>query len=217
MLQFNNPVTELTTAVTDAMLACLCLLLIAWIRKFRELHPWKVGLWSWVFCLLAASSFLGAIAHGFILSPELRNILWQPLYLALGIDVVLFVLGGVADWSGEKTARHLLPGAIVIGILFYSLTLILEGNFLVFVVYESAAMIAAMAIYATLAFRQQLPGAATIAAGIGLTLIAAAIQASSIGFTVIWPFDHNGLFHLVQMPALLTIGCGLRTMLRSGP
>jgi hypothetical protein len=170
-----------------------------------------------VFGLVALSSFLGAIAHGFILSPELRNILWQPLYLILGIDVVLFVLGGVADWSGEKTARHLLPGAMVIGILFYSLTRILEGNFLVFVVYEGAAMIAAMAIYGTLAVRQQLPGAATIAAGIGLTLIAAAIQASSLGFTVIWPFDHNGLFHLVQMAALLTIGCGVRTMLRSGP
>jgi hypothetical protein len=213
MLQFNSPVTELTTAATDALLVFLCLLLITWIRKFRGLHPWKAGLWSWVFGLLAVSSLLGTIAHGFILSPELRNILWQPLYLALGIDVVLFVLGGVADWSGEKTARRLLPGAIVIGILFYSLTRILEGNFLVFVVYEGAAM----AIYATLAVRQRLPGAATIAAGIGLTLIAAATQASSLGFTFIWPFDHNGLFHLVQMPALLTIGCGLRTMLRSGP
>jgi hypothetical protein len=217
MLQFNSPVTELTTAATDAVLGLLCLLLIAWVRKFRAIPLWKTGLWSWVFGLLALSSFLGAIAHGFILSPELRNILWQPLYLALGIDVVLFVLAGVADWSSEKTARRLLPGAIVIGILFYSLTLILEGNFLVFVIYEGAAMIAAMAIYSILALRQQLPGAATIAAGIGLTLIAAAIQASSLDFTAIWPFDHNGLFHLVQMPALLTIGCGLGIMLRSGP
>jgi hypothetical protein len=216
MLQLNTPAAELTTAATDALLGCLCVCLTAWIRSVRPGNPWSTGLWSWIFRLLAASSFLGAVAHGFMLSSALRNLLWQPLYLFLGIDVALFLLAAVADWRGEKTARTLLAGAIVIGIVFYSLTVILEGNFLVFIVYEGAVMISAMGIYATLALRRRLPGAGTIAVGILLTLVAAALQAGTLRFTLIWTFDHNGIFHCVQMPSLLTIACGVRSALRSG-
>lgn len=217
MLRFNSPATELTTAGTDALLGFLCLLLIAGLREFRRSHPWKTGLWSWVFGLLAAASFLGATAHGLDLTTELRDLLWQPLYLALGIDVALFFLAGVADWRGEDSARRLLPPAIATGIVFYSLTVILDGNFLVFVVYEGAAMLGAMLIYTALAVSRRLRGAGTLAAGIALTLVAAAVQASTLRFTLIWPFDHNGIFHLVQIPALMAIGLGLRAMLRSGP
>jgi hypothetical protein len=216
MWQLNNPATELTTAATNAVLALLCVALAAWIREFRSRAPWKTGLWAWVFLLLAVSSLFGAAAHGFALSPALRNILWQPLYLSLGIGVALFLAAGMADWRGEKTARMLLPGAIGAGILFYLLTVILNGDFLVFVLYEGVAMLSAMGIYATLALRRRLAGASTIAAGIALTLIAAALQSSSLRFTFIWPFDHNGIFHCVQMPSLLTIAHGVRLTLRSG-
>ncbi len=214
-MQFNSPATELTTGATDATLAFLCVFIIARIRKCRARSPWKAGLWSWVFGLLAASSFLGAAAHGFALSSGSRNLLWQPLYLALGVDVALFVLGAIADSHGDKCARRLLPLVLVIGIVFYSLTAIIGGNFLVFVIYEGVAMITAMLIYASLALRRSLPGAGTIASGVALTLIAAGLQSSALGFTLVWPFDHNGLFHLVQMPALVILGSGLRARLKS--
>lgn len=216
MPEFNSSAAELTTAATDALLGFLCILLSVGILKSRARNPWRAGLWSWVFGLLAVSSFLGALTHGFDLSSVLRNILWQPLYLTLGIDVALFVLGGVTDWLGEKSARRLVPAAIAAGIVFYCLTVILDGNFLVFVIYEGAAMITAISIYAGLSMRRRLRGASIVASGIALTLIAAALQAGSLEFVLIWPFDHNGIFHLVQMPALLTIGHGLRTLQGSG-
>jgi hypothetical protein len=215
MLQRNSTATELTTGATDALLGFLCIWLTAWIRQPGSGNPWMTDLWSWVFRLLTVSSMLGAIAHGCTLSSALRHVLWQPLYLVLGIDVALFLLAAVADWRGEKTARALVLGAIVTGILFYSLTVILEGDFLVFVLYEAVAMFSALGIYAVLAIRHRTPGAATIAAGIALALVAAALQASSLGFTFIWPFDHNGIFHLLQMPSLWMIACGVRLRSRS--
>jgi hypothetical protein len=209
-MQINSPATELTTAATDALLALVCVCLIAGISTFRAQHRWKTRLWSWVLGLLALASFLGAIAHGFDLSPGLRNLLWQPLYLALGIDVVLFVLGGVYDWLGEGVARRMFPGVVLIGGLFYCVTLMMSGAFVVLVAYEGAAMAAAMAIYMMLAARIRLPGAVTIAVAIVLNILAAALQASAVRITVVWPFDHNGVFHLVQMAALLVLGHGLR-------
>jgi hypothetical protein len=210
---FNNPTTELTTAATDVALGFVCVFLMSGLHDFRTRHPWKVRLWSWVFGLLAAASFLGAIAHGFYLSPALRSILWQPLYLALGIDVSLFVLGGISDWRGEKAARKLVAAAIAAGAAFYSLTRVTDGAFLIFIIYEGVAMAAAIAIYTVVAVRQRMPGASIIAVAIGLNIVAAALQASTIHFTAIWPFDHNGVFHLVQIAALLILGYGLRASL----
>jgi hypothetical protein len=209
-MQFNSPITELTTAGTDAALGFVSVILIARLKSYWSLHPWKVRLWSWVFGLLAGASFLGAIAHGLDLSPALRSFLWQPLYLALGVDVSLFVLGGILDWRGEKAARRLVVAAVATGVVFYSLTIVLDGAFLIFVIYEGVAMAAAIVIYAVVAVRQRMPGALIIASAIGLNIVAAALQTSAMHFTVVWPFDHNGIFHLVQIAALLLLGYGFQ-------
>jgi hypothetical protein len=164
-----------------------------------------------VFGLLAAASFLGAIAHGLDLSSALRDFLWQPLYLVLGITVALFVVGGILDWRGETAARRLVVGAIAAGVAFYFLTRVLDGAFWIFVAYEGMAMVVTLAIYVALAVRQRLPGAPTVAVAIGLSIAAAVLQTTNTGFTAIWTFDHNSVFHLVQIVALLTLGYGLGT------
>jgi hypothetical protein len=71
-------------------------------------------------------------------------------------------------------------------------------------------MLAALGMYMSLALKRQLKGAVTIAAGIVLNIIAVAIQASgSISLTIVVPFDHNGVFHLVQIVALVVLTLGL--------
>jgi hypothetical protein len=50
-----------------------------------------------------------------------------------------------------------------------------------------------------------------MAAGVFLSIVAAAIQAKqSTSIRVIWEFDHNGIFHLVQMAGLVLLLAGLR-------
>jgi hypothetical protein len=40
-------------------------------------------------------------------------------------------------------------------------------------------------------------------------LAAAGVQASSFSVKAFVPFDHNGLFHLIQMAGIATLGLGL--------
>jgi hypothetical protein len=207
---FNSPVTELTTAATDALLGTVCLALVPAINAAGASDPWRATLWAWVFILLAAASFLGTIVHGLALSPKVRDALWQPLFLALGIVVALFVVGATRDWLGDATARRVSIPAVLVGVLFWGASRALGGSFRVFVVYEAVAMSASLAIYVALACGQGLPGAATIAAAIVLTLVASGLQASALEVTIAWPFDHNSLFHLVQLVAMVLLQHGVR-------
>ena len=213
-MQLNSPVTELTTAATDLVLGVVSIAILIQLQRVRQYDEWKVKLWSWVFALLALFSFLGTVAHGFQMSDSTRYWLWQPLYTSLGIMVALFVVGAINDWRGKTLSRRLLIPAVVLGVGFYALTVVLGGEFLVFVVYEGAAMLAALVIYIRLSIKKQMPGSGMVAGAIGLNIAAAAVQASSLSVTVIFPLDHNGLFHMVQIAAIVMLGRGLRTSLQ---
>lgn len=209
-MAFNPEITELTTAATDAVIAVLATGCLGFLARFRAAAPWRVGLWCWVFGLLALAATLGAIAHGFDLSASVRDWLWRPLFLALGLVVALFVVGAVHDLRGQSAARRALVPMVVVGAGFFAVTEIVSGSFLVFVIYEAAAMLAALGMYAVLTARRRLPGAAVITAGIVLNIIAAAIQATgTASVTIVVPFDYNGVFHFVQMAALVVMTIGL--------
>jgi hypothetical protein len=213
-LQLDASATELTTAATDAVLGLLCLVVLVRLVAIRVIATWKRALWCWVFGLLALSSVLGAAAHGLELSGATLGPLWWILYLSLGVTVALFVVGGIHDWRGERAARVALPWAIGVGAGFAALTQLLGGAFVIFVVYEAAAMVAALAMYAFLSTTRRLAGAGMITVGIGLSIVAAAVQASALAVRVIVPFDHNGLFHLVQLGATAALANGLRRGLK---
>jgi len=49
-----------------------------------------------------------------------------------------------------------------------------------------------------------------MAAGVIINLLAAGVQASDASLHIWYSFDHNGLFHLVQMLGIMVLGFGLR-------
>lgn len=209
-MQLNPSATELTTAATDAAVGLLCLVVLGRLIAIPVNATWKRAVWCWVFGLLGLASVLGAVVHGLEWSESARAVLWRPLYLSLGLTVALFVIGGIYDWRGEAAARALLPWAIGIGASFFALTQILSGAFLIFIAYEATAMVATLAMYIFLSRTGRLAGARLIGVGIGLSIVAAAVQASALSVRLIVPFDHNGLFHLVQLIAIAAIASGLR-------
>ena len=213
-MRLNPEITELTTAATDAAIAVLAILILLFLQRDRIGYPFKAGLWSLIFGLLAIGSALGAVVHGLVLPEKVWLGLWQPLYLSLGVTVALFVVGAICDWKGEKLARRLLLPAVIGGVLFYGIMVVLGGSFLFFVLYEALAMTTALVLYLLVWAGKRLPGAGLIAAGVGLTMAAAVVQASDLAVTIIWPIDHNGLFHLVQIAAMLVLAAGLRVGLR---
>jgi hypothetical protein len=201
--------TELTTSATDAVLAMECLVIMVCLRRAAPVNHWRTGLWCWVFGLLAFSAILGAVIHGFVLPSSTRAALWLPLYLSLGVLVALFMVGAIYDWQGRMAATRLVPWSIGVGVAFFGLTQFFSGGFGLFVVYEALVMVSALAIYLRLAATHRLKGAGVIAAAIVLNLLAAGLQASHVSVRLLFQFDHNGLYHLVQMIATATLGLGL--------
>jgi hypothetical protein len=206
--------TERVTAATDAVLA-LAGVIVGLTVRGRGSPSFRRTVWLAAMGCLAASSALAAAAHGLALAEAVRQLLWQPLWLLLGLMIALFVVGALHDWRGQQAARRALGPMVGVALAFYLVTRLAGGNFLAFVVYEAIGLLFAATVYAGLA-RARRPGARGIALALGLSLVAGAVQATSWRADVAGlPFDHNGLFHLVQLTALPFLAIGLRRLLSS--
>ncbi|MBN1313717.1 MAG: hypothetical protein JXB30_20100 [Anaerolineae bacterium] len=213
-MEFIDIATEQTTAATDAIMGIMAIVAVVYLRRIGQHRPRKAALWMWVFGLLAVAGILGTIVHGFKMSEALEDFLWHPLYLSLGLVVAFFIVATVYDIWGERAAQRVLPIMIAVGVGFFALTLVWPDSFLVFIIYEAVAMLFALGGYIWLAFRR-FAGAWLMTAGVLVTIIAAGVQASgAVAFTLIWSFDYNGAYHLIQMIGIVLLVAGLRAALR---
>jgi hypothetical protein len=210
MMTLTPSPTELTTGATDAVLAVACIVMIACLQQIKTQDRWRTGLWCSAFGLMAVSSFIGAVVHGATWSNSMHSALWVCINLCLGLLVPLFPVGAVYDWKGRGVANRLLPWSIGAGIAFFALTEYLHGKFIFFLIFEAAATVSALAVYLSLAAARRLKGAAFISGAILLNLAAAVVQASDASVRIVFPFDHNGIYHLVQIAAIGILGFGLK-------
>ncbi len=203
--------TEQTTAATDLLLAAVAGAGIVLLRRPGG-DPWKARLWVTAFAGFAIASLLGALAHGLKLAPATTDLLWRLLNLTLGLTVALFVVAAVYDHWGQQVAQRTLPLLLAVGLGFFLTTQLRPGSFRVFVLYEAVALLIALLLYVRLALVRRMPGAGAMICGILLSLLAAAVQTrGTVAFTLIWPFDHNGAFHLIQMLGLVALLWGIRS------
>lgn len=215
-MEFIAIPTEQTTAVTDAILAVIAIASALYVARISQQNRWKARLWVWFFGLLAVASLLGVLVHGVTMSKVIQTFLWQPLNLVLGLVGAIFMVAAVYDMWGEAIARRTLPIMGVVGVGFFGITVVWPDSFLVFIIYEVANMLLALAAYLWPAYGGQLEGAWLMVGGILVTIIAAGVQASKgIAFTFIWPFDHNGVYHLIQMVDIVLLLVALRRALLS--
>jgi hypothetical protein len=208
VLRLNGAEAELTTAATDALLTVVVMVGIAWLRRVAPPSQRRT-LWVRGLALFAVAGALGAFVHGFELDPGIRALLWQPLYLTLGSALAFFSAGAIGDWRGDMAARRALPFLLALAFAFYLLTRLSGGKFLVFVIFEAAALVLALAVYLRLAFKGK-PGAGLVVVGLVLSLAGGVLQASSLSVHAIWEFNHNGLYHLVQLVGVVFLVAGLR-------
>jgi hypothetical protein len=204
---------ERTTAGTDALLAIAAAAGIVLLRRYAP-PSFGRAVWQGALGALVVASALGSVTHGLVLSEPTRYLLWQPLYLALGVMMALFVVGAIRDWRGDAIGRRALAPMLVLAVVFYGITRLTGGDFLAFVVYEAGALLFSLAVYLKLASAERRPGATAMAAALAVSLAAGALQAVDPGpIRLIWVFDHNGLFHLVQLFGLALMVAGLRRLL----
>ena len=215
-LKFTSSPTEKTTAFTDILLALAAVGAIGYLQWLNSPEVWKVNTWSWAFGFIALSSFLGAVAHGLELSESIDQWIWNLLNLGLGLAVSVFVIGVAYDLWGLTAARTILPWMVGMAFGFYLITRFFQGIFFVFILFEAFALLFAVCAYGWLAFKGELNGSWVMALGILVSIVAAGIQATKIlTVKVIFEFDHNGIFHVVQILGILFLLMGLRSSLLS--
>jgi uncharacterized membrane protein HdeD (DUF308 family) len=213
MIELVASATERTTAATDGALGLLAAFGALYLTRAVP-QSFARRIWQAALLGLSLASALGAMAHGLVMSDALREALWQPLYLLLGITMALFVVGAADAWRGEGTARRLLLPLLGLALVFYGVTRAARGDFLVFVLFEAAALIFSLVVYLRLAFRRTRRGAGLMAVALAVSLAAGVVQASGpMSVRLVWAFDHNGIFHLLQLIGVTLLLLGLRLLL----
>lgn len=190
---------EPTTAITDLMIAALAVYIA------RELHAWhSVRLmnihWHWglAFYALAIGAFLGAVSHGIgpHFSDESRKLIWKAAVIPVGFTSVFFLMGAFHSSFSFDAVRWLswIPLAFLAAYLF---TISKDDSFLNVVKFYAPAMALVFALMLYGHFGMNSPGTGMVALGIFIMFIGAGVQVS--GFGIHQHFNHNDIFHIIQM------------------
>ena len=205
-----DSLTERTTAATDVILSAAATGAIIYLQLLTRSSSWRISLWSWSFGLIALSAAFGAAYHGLMLPEVTRKALWQAVTVCVGMAISLFLVAVVHDAAGSDAAGRAFPIMLAAGLLIFGVSRMLPGLFIVFILYEALALLIAFGAYLWLAASGTLSGAAWMAAGVAVSLIAAAIQPlKRLRVAWVWEFDRNGIFHLVQVLGLVLLCVGL--------
>lgn len=163
---------------------------------------WRTNrMWALAFFFTAAGSFLGGTNHGFaqVIGPFPAAVLWKLTILSIGL-ASFFLLAG--------TSRKLVLLAIV-KFIVYASWMITHDQFLwVIIDYGVTLLIVGIAMLV-----KRGPSTPWVIASIVVSVIGAGVQQS--GFDLHKHFNHNDLYHVIQLFALWLLYRGGMLMSRS--
>lgn len=185
--------------LTDYALAGVTAVLCFFLFKNRAA---SARLWAVAFIALAVAAFLGGTVHGFQVEG-----LWKPTVMAVGI-ASFGMLAGSAYATTSGNVRRVLVIAAALKLAFYEAWMLGHDDF-IFVVADTASAMLAVAALHLLALDN--PATRWILGGVVVSLIAAGIQAGRVALHPQW-FNHNDLYHVVQIAAMVLYYAGARRM-----
>jgi len=193
-------ISEPMTLATDYLLAAAAAAMAAFTLRTageQDSRRW----WGVAFIALALGAALGGAFHGFRIAA-----LWKPTVLVLGVASAGMVAGSaVATTRGMWRLALLALAAAKLAIYW---ACVWRDDRFVWVVIDTGSAFALVALLHLLGWRR--PGSRWIVAGVAVSLAAAAVQAS--GIDLHRHFNHNDLYHLVQLGALLLYYRGVRRL-----
>lgn len=201
-------ITEPTTTLTDYLIAVVASILAVFLLRLgwanRQI---SVGLWAVAFGCVAAAAALGGTCHGFVgwLGESLSDWLWQTMIYALSLASFTMLAGTIVGSVSPKRQRWLLLGTAVKSILVW-IGLVQKPEFEIAAVdyLVSMAVVLVLQLY-QLSASPLLPSSSTQAAPwliAGVLVSGLAIGFLGSGFTLSAFFNHNDLYHLVQLVGL---------------
>ena len=191
-------ITEPTTMITDYLLGSLALVL-GW-RLYRSGN--STGnrarqLWAGAFLGLAAASFLGGTHHGFqqMLTPFWVRFTWRLTLISIGV-LSFFLFASVTKAFFRVAPASWLLGLACLQFVLYCSWVWGHDEFL-WAIADYAPSIVYVLVLQSIAWARGQPSGRWIVGGMLVSVVAAGIQQS--GLKLHEHFNHNNVYHLVQM------------------
>jgi Family of unknown function (DUF6962) len=190
------------TFVTDSLLAAFTLWL-AW-RLFREayrLRERSIALWLGAFGAAAASGILGILWHSLSqrIDPRAGTLLWTGSLVLASTSSLLFLLAILRVYTSGRLLG-VLGGVAVAKFALFAMWIALNDSSSL-VVYDSAlTMFVIVVLSCWGAWARHLPSAPWILFGVLVSMLAELFQQGRVSISP--HFDHNDLYHVIQMGAM---------------
>ena len=201
---------EPTTFVTDLILGALTAFFA--VKLLRGVDSGSRRFWGGAFVSSAAAAAIGGFSHGIgpELSPTAARILWKLTVLLVGPTSFFLVSGAALSAFPMRIARVWIAVAAMKASA-YAVWMLGHDAFKYVIFDYGTAMIAVVALQAWRLVRtREAPGARLILGGIALSFMAAGGQYS--GLTLHANFNHNDLYHVIQMAATAVLYGGGREL-----
>lgn len=204
-------IAEPTTMLTDYALAGVSAYLsVKLLRQSPTELP--VRLWGVAFACVALTALAGGTWHGFrpVLDAQTLTVLWKLTVYAVGVFDLLVAAGAILATVTGRVRTGLLA---VIGLKFlvYAAWMVGHNEFR-YVVFDSAgAMLVLLVLHGYALWARGDRASPWIIAAVLVSALAAAVQVS--GFALHRHFNHNDLYHVIQIVAMVLFyqgGRGLR-------
>jgi hypothetical protein len=195
-------ITEPMTLITDYAMGALCLVLAVRLADDPAAGSQLSGrLWAAALAMTALGSFVGGTYHGFLdrMSEKAGHVVWRLTQAAAGLgSACLLAAAVVATATGP--VRSALLVLVGVKLLVYLWSISTRESFTVVIVDYGSALVAILIAAWLVRPGGLAPAAWWLTAGVGVSALAGYIQWARVAPSP--RFNHNDLFHVVQMTAL---------------
>jgi hypothetical protein len=194
-------ITEPATMATDFLIGTICVVFAVDLNRDALTLFSARGLWASTFTCTAIAAIIGGVVHGFALhlTAAAKERLWKATQYTMGLTSLAIVAAAALAFS-DGVARQWLLGLAVAKFLAYAVVVARRDEYSVVVVDYGVSMLVLTAL-ATAAWWRNGPSATPLLlAGVVVSAVAAAVQVAKIA-----PhsrFNHNDLYHVIQIVAL---------------
>lgn len=203
---------EPMTVFTDLILAGMT----AW-------FAWEIGQWYWerllnvhwhfsrAFWMLALGALLGAVSHGIgpHLAAQVKAVIWKLTTVSIGLAAFFMLMAALYHVFPFDTMRMVrwLPVILVVA---YCMIIWRDPQFSKVILFYVPVMVCVLAVMIYSYFTTGAAGSGWLIAGILVSFAAAGVQMS--GFDLHRHFNHNDIYHVIQMAGMYLLYRGARLL-----
>lgn len=203
---------EPTTALTDLVLALLAFgFALQLIRYSNRLRQESIRDWGIAFGALAIGALSGGISHGFApyMSDTTHAVVWRVTLYSIGIASFYMLTGTARAALRYRVASWVILVALIkLAVYLYRCSVTPSFHL---AVYDYVPNMAAVLVMGVLLKKQYGDGSGIwIAAGVVISFVAAGVQLA--GVTLHAHFNHNDLYHVIQMGSLVLFHRGASSL-----